>query len=301
VQNLLESFLDYLAHEQRVSPLTIEAYKNDLLFWQKTLSSLTVENPTPQTSSDFLKALENLKNQKYKESTQHRKRAVLRSFLRFRSYQRDSWASYVNLIPLSNHEELLPKALSVKEVSVLLETIENSNDTRSERDAAFVNLLYSSGLRVSEALNLEWTHLDEQRQVLRVLGKGAKERLVPYSERSARALDKYKKNSWQKWSCGKLKEKSKTRAIFISARSKNLTRMGAWKALSFWSQMAGLEHVHPHVLRHSFATHLLGGGADVRVVQCLLGHSSINTTERYLKIEDEDVQRLFRDYHPLAE
>jgi len=300
VKILLENFLDYLSHEQRVSPLTIEAYKNDLLFWEKSLPCLAEENPSSQTSHKFSKALEDLKKHKYKESTQHRKRAVLRSFIRFRSYGNDLWASYVNLIPLSNHEELLPKALSVKQILLLLETIENSTDLRAERDSAFVNLLYSSGLRVSEALSLEWAHLDEQRQVLRVLGKGDKERLVPYSERSARALEKYKKNSWQKWSSGKLKEKSKTGTIFISARSNNLTRMGAWKSLSFWSQLAGLDHVHPHVLRHSFATHLLGGGADVRIVQCLLGHSSINTTERYLKIEDEDVRRLFKDYHPLA-
>jgi hypothetical protein len=296
VQNYLESFLEYLAHEQRVSPLTVEAYKNDLLFWKKALPSISEENPSPKMPQDFLKALEDLKKQKYKESTQHRKRAVLRSFLRFRSYSDDSWSSFVNLVPLSNHEELLPKALSVKDVSLLVDTIESSQDARAERDAALVNLLYSSGLRISEALSLEWTHLDEQRQVLRVVGKGDKERLVPYSERSARALEKYKKNSWQKWSS----VKSKIPAIFISARSSRMTRMGAWKTLSFWSQMAGLEHIHPHVLRHSFATHLLAGGADVRIVQCLLGHSSINTTERYLKIEDEDVHRLFREHHPLG-
>jgi site-specific recombinase XerD len=296
VQNYLENFLEYLAHEQRVSPLTVEAYKNDLFFWKKALPSLSEENPCSKMPQDFLKALEDLKKQKYKESTQHRKRAVLRSFLRFRSYSNDSWSGFVNLVPISNHEELLPKALSVKDVSLLIDTIESSQDTRAERDAALVNLLYSSGLRISEALSLEWTHLDEQRQVLRVLGKGDKERLVPYSERSARALEKYKKNTWQKWSS----VKSKIPAIFISARSSSMTRMGAWKILSFWSQMAGLEHIHPHVLRHSFATHLLAGGADVRIVQCLLGHSSINTTERYLKIEDEDVHRLFREHHPLG-
>ncbi|MEI7440571.1 MAG: tyrosine-type recombinase/integrase [bacterium] len=296
MQNYLESFLEYLAHEQRASPLTVEAYKNDLLFWKKALPSISEENPSPKMPQDFLKALEELKKQKYKESTQHRKRAVLRSFLRFRSYSDDSWSGFVNLVPISNHEELLPKALSVKDVSLLIDTIESSQDARAERDAALVNLLYSSGLRVSEALSLEWTHLDEQRQVLRVVGKGDKERLVPYSERSARALEKYKKNSWQKWSS----VKSKIPAIFISARSSRMTRMGAWKTLSFWSQMAGLEHIHPHVLRHSFATHLLAGGADVRIVQCLLGHSSINTTERYLKIEDEDVHRLFREHHPLG-
>ena len=296
MQNYLESFLEYLAHEKRVSLLTVEAYKNDLFFWKKALPSLDEESPSSKMPQDFLKALEDLKKQKYKESTQHRKRAVLRSFLRFRSYSDDSWSGFVNLVPLSNHEELLPKALSVKDVSLLIDTIEGSPDARAERDAALVNLLYSSGLRISEALSLEWAHLDEQRQVLRVVGKGDKERLVPYSERSARALEKYKKNSWQKWSS----VKSKVPAIFISARSSKMTRMGGWKALSFWSQMAGLEHVHPHVLRHSFATHLLAGGADVRIVQCLLGHSSINTTERYLKIEDEDVHRLFREHHPLG-
>lgn len=296
MQNYLESFLEYLAHEQRVSPHTVEAYRNDLLFWKKVLPSLAEENPSPKMPQAFLKALEDLKKQKYKESTQHRKRAVLRSFLRFRSYSDDSWSGFVNLVPLSNHEELLPKALSVKDVSLLIDTIESSQDARAERDAVLVNLLYSSGLRISEALSLEWTHLDEQRQVLRVVGKGDKERLVPYSERSARSLEKYKKNTWQKWSS----VKSKIPAIFISARSASMTRMGAWKTLSFWSQMAGLDHIHPHVLRHSFATHLLAGGADVRIVQCLLGHSSINTTERYLKIEDEDVHRLFREHHPLG-
>lgn len=292
------SFLDYLAHEQRVSVLTVEAYQNDLKFWTKAIPELEKSQNIPKKSfeSALNSALKELDKQELKESTQHRKRAVLRSFLRFRSYTDPDWSGLAELVPLNNHEELFPKALSIEEIGMILETLENSKEARAERDYALLNLLYSSGLRISEALALSWPDLDEQKQVLRAHGKGNKERLVPYSERTARALNTFRTHSWHLWS----KKDAKLRAIFISPRGKTLSRMGAWKIVSYWSQKSGVGHIHPHVLRHSFATHLLAGGADVRVVQALLGHSSINTTERYLKIDDQDVKKLFEDFHPLG-
>ena len=270
-----------------MSPLTLEAYENDLKFWTAHLREFSEQS--------VFAALKILDEQKFKESTKHRKRAVLRSYLRFGAYSNPSWNKLVPLVPMNNQSDLLPKALSIEEVRQLLNCAEMANVERAERDYALLNLLYSAGLRISEALALRWTDLDEQKQILCAEGKGSKQRLIPYSERSARALEKFKSGAWEKW-----RKNQNQKMIFISPRGKVLSRMGAWKIVSYWSQQAGIGHIHPHVLRHSFATHLLAGGADVRVVQALLGHSSINTTERYLKIDDQDVRKLFADFHPLG-
>ncbi|MEZ4814672.1 MAG: tyrosine-type recombinase/integrase [Bdellovibrionota bacterium] len=291
---MVEEFLSFLELEQRSPRNTLEAYKNDLIFWKDVFGS--IEDSSAFSKASILAALKKLNASEFKESTQHRKRAVLRSYLRFLAYKDNNLSAFLDLIPLPLHEEPLPKALDKAEIESLLSCIENSTDIRSERDSVFANLLYSSGLRISEALTLSWRDIDEQREVLRVHGKGAKERFVPYSARSSKALNKYHKGTWQLWN----KKFPKNDKIFITPRSSSLTRMGAWKNLSHWSQKAGLGHIHPHVLRHSFATHLLAGGADVRIVQSLLGHTSLNTTERYLKIDDSEVRKLFEEYHPLG-
>ena len=314
-----EDFLSFLELEQRAANNTLEAYKSDLVQWS---SIIDLEKPLFLTKEKLNTALKKLTQSPFKESTQHRKRAVLRSYLRFLSYYdaklNSKIGSLVDLIPLSLHEEPLPKALSVDEINALLSAAEKNTKkeylSKAQRDACLLNFLYSSGLRISEALTLKWEDIDEQRQVLRVLGKGSKERFVPYTERSATALSRYQEGAWATWRTAvnppvkakgipkKLLRKKMTsqELVFRTPRGTNLTRMGAWKCVSFWSQRAGLGHIHPHALRHSFATHLLAGGADVRVVQTLLGHSSLNTTERYLKIDDQDVRKLFEDFHPLG-
>jgi len=294
IVNQKEKFLDFLALEQRSPENTLEAYKNDLDLWSTFFGSL--DDPELFNKQNILSALKKLQSSDFKESTKHRKRAVLRSYLRFLSYSHKNIGNILDLIPASLHEEPLPQALEVADIEKLLDCVENSPEIRAERDAAFINILYSSGLRISEALGLSWRDIDEQREVLRVHGKGSKERFVPYSDRSSRALKKYQKNTWSLWN----KKFPKNDRVFISPRSHSLTRMGAWKNVSFWSEKAGLGHIHPHVLRHSFATHLLAGGADVRIVQALLGHSSLNTTERYLKIDDKEIKKLFEEYHPLG-
>ncbi len=283
-----QSFLSYLAHERRASENTLSAYASDLSFWAEIISN--IESAFPLHKDEISRALEILYKLDLKESTQHRKRAVLRSYLRFRAYIDAEWSSLVEYVPLSTHEELLPKALSINDINLLIQSCEKETDSKSLRDSVLINLLYSSGLRVSEALSLKWSDLDRQRQVLKVLGKGSKERLVPYSERCSRALNSFEK-------CHPPKNASVY--ILSNFRGGALSRMAAWKRVVARGLEAGLEHVHPHVLRHSFATHLLGGGADVRVVQALLGHNSINTTERYLKVDDQDVKKLFEEYHPL--
>lgn len=291
---MTEDFLSFLELEQRSPRNTLDAYKNDLIFWTEVFGN--IEDSSNFSKKSILAALKKLQSSDFKDSTQHRKRAVLRSYLRFLAYKDSTLSAFLDLIPLSLHEEPLPKALDREDIETLLSCIEDAADIRSERDSAFINLLYSSGLRISEALSLCWRDIDEQREVLRVHGKGAKERFVPYSGRSAKALNRYHSGTWLIWN----KKFPKNDKIFITPRSSSLSRMGAWKNLSYWSQKAGLGHIHPHILRHSFATHLLAGGADVRIVQSLLGHTSLNTTERYLKIDDAEVRKLFEEYHPLG-
>lgn len=287
---MVEDFLAFLELEQRSPKNTLEAYKNDLLYWSEIFEDFSF------SKEKILKALKKLQNSEFKESTQHRKRAVLRSYIRFLAYKNSDLVAYLDLIPLSLSEEPLPKALDKNEIEALIKTVETSGEARAERDSAFIHLLYSSGLRISEALTLSWKDIDEQRELLRVHGKGSKERFVPYSEAAAKALKRYKNGTWALWN----QRFPRNLTVFISARSSSLTRMAAWKNLSYWSQKAGIGHIHPHILRHSFATHLLAGGADVRIVQTLLGHTSLNTTERYLKIDDSEVRKLFEEYHPLS-
>lgn len=287
---MVEDFLAFLELEQRSPKNTLEAYKNDLLYWSEIFEDFSF------SKEKILKALKKLQNSEFKESTQHRKRAVLRSYIRFLAYKNSDLVAYLDLIPLSLSEEPLPKALDKNEIEALIKTVETSGESRAERDSAFIHLLYSSGLRISEALTLSWKDIDEQRELLRVHGKGSKERFVPYSEAAAKALKRYKNGTWALWN----QRFPRNLTVFISARSCSLTRMAAWKNLSYWSQKAGIGHIHPHILRHSFATHLLAGGADVRIVQTLLGHTSLNTTERYLKIDDSEVRKLFEEYHPLS-
>lgn len=291
---MIDDFLAFLELEQRSPKNTLEAYKNDLLYWTENFGE--IESAEDFSKLKIIEALKTLQNSNFKESTQHRKRAVLRSYIRFLAYKNSNLTAFLDLIPLSTEEEPLPKALDKSDIEQLLACVESSTEPRAERDTAFIHLLYSSGLRISEALSLTWKDIDEQREVLRVHGKGSKERFVPYSAAAATALKKYKEGTWSEWN----KKFPKNLNIFISPRSASLTRMGAWKNVSFWSQKAGLGHIHPHVLRHSFATHLLAGGADVRIVQLLLGHTSLNTTEKYLKIDDSEVRKLFEEFHPLS-
>lgn len=258
---MVEDFLAFLELEQRSPKNTLEAYKNDLLYWSEIFEDFSF------SKEKILKALKKLQNSEFKESTQHRKRAVLRSYIRFLAYKNSDLVAYLDLIPLSLSEEPLPKALDKNEIEALIKTVETSGEARAERDSAFIHLLYSSGLRISEALTLSWKDIDEQRELLRVHGKGSKERFVPYSEAAAKALKRYKNGTWALWN----QRFPRNLTVFISARSSSLTRMAAWKNLSYWSQKAGIGHIHPHILRHSFATHLLAGGADVRIVQTLLG------------------------------
>lgn len=224
--------------------------------------------------------------------------SALRSYIKHELVpQQDAYYEILNEIPIYKCSEKFPYALSLDEIETFLNFDVNISDPITFRNRSLFELMYATGLRVSEVISLEWSQVDERHGWLKVLGKGSKVRIVPYSERAGEWLFKYRDSIWKHWS--EKASKSQKKLVYLSSRNKMFSRMGLWKALNQRSLVAGIKHVHPHMLRHSFATHLLQGGADIRAVQTLLGHNSLNTTERYLKITD---QRSFFDgekYHPL--
>ncbi len=291
-QDAVEDFLWYLQAERRLATNTLDAYRGDLEQWRGAGMDLAA---APPPDSELVSILESFEGAGHKESTRARRTAALRAFAKYRSLSDPEWESVLRRLPAAASATLLPRALDLQEMESLLD-FDPSGDLNRLRDRALLELLYASGLRVSEAITLTWAHVDERRGLLKVMGKGKKERWVPFTDRAGEWLFRYRDTAWAHWSEGLPKRIAET--VFLSRRRRPLTRMGVWKLLRARALECGVDGVHPHVLRHSFATHLLKGGADVRAVQMLLGHASLGATERYLKLRDEDLQELFRRHHP---
>lgn len=188
----------------------------------------------------------------------------------------------------------IPKTLDEKEIEKLLEC-PDVNSALGLRDKAMIETLYSCGLRVSELIDLELIHVNARQGVMKVLGKGQKERLVPMGEKLINIMDAYLNDSRPK-----LLNRNISDYFFISSRGSKMTRQSFWHRIKFYSDKAGLnkKNISPHVLRHAFATHLLNNGADLRVVQLLLGHSDLNTTQIYTEVAKYRLKQLHNEHHP---
>lgn len=192
----------------------------------------------------------------------------------------------------------IPEVLSVAEVEKILEAPKNYGSQKLNiwlRDKAILETLYSTGIRVTELIEIQLNSIDEKEEVIRVMGKGSKERLVPIGKPALKIIDEYKDNCRSEI----LKKKKETTFLFLNQRGKKLTRMAVWNIVQFYASKAGItKQIHPHTFRHSFATHLLEGGADLRSVQEMLGHSDINTTQIYTHIDKELLISEHQKYHP---
>lgn len=288
----LDDFENFIVHQKRLSPLSVAAYMSDLSDWLET--GLNLEKKIHK--EDLLNSIEKLSKKKLHKNTIFRKKIALRSFLKFRALTDENYSILAEELKTQYDDEFDPQALSVEELTQLC-SFPLDGDSEALRDRAIIEIMYSAGLRASEVLALSWMDIDERLPSISVMGKGQKERLLPLSARALFWLEKYRNEKFPEWEV-RLKKKYRER-IFVSKRLKPLTRMALWKIFQRRSRQQGLEPIHPHQLRHSFATHLLQGGADVRFVQALLGHSKINTTERYLKFNDEDLQNMLNEFHPL--
>ncbi|NCN26611.1 tyrosine-type recombinase/integrase [bacterium] len=293
----LGDFEWFVGGEKRLAEPTVKAYFSDLVSWQQAGLNLEQEQPlSVELLSDCLKQLQ---NEGLKSATQQRRRVALRAFIRFRSFTNIAWLDLLEHLPVKTQKDIFPVSITKDEARSFLELPVVEGVPESYRDRVIFEFCYASGLRVSELCQLRWADLDERSLAVHLTGKGDKQRIVPYTERVEFHLKQYKEHAWGQWA---LKAKSSNQEfIFLSRRCSPLTRMAVWKIFRRRSMVLNLSiDVHPHVLRHSFATHLLQGGADVRFVQALLGHSSVNTTERYLKIDSTELQKLFEEFHPLG-
>ena len=294
----VNSFLNFLVVEKGYSENTINAYRNDLMtmadFAEKEASSPSWPSFNRQNMLSYLLYL---KERGYVPTTMARKIAAGRSFFNFLVSE-----GTIKTNPTENLESLsvgkaLPKPIPINQVRLLLEQPAKLFTSEARRDRAMLELLYASGMRISElvALNMGDVNLEGD-YFVRCFGKGRKERIIPLYEQVINAIKEYIEKERPKLLRGK-----KDNALFLNARGERLTRQGFWQKLKEYAKTAGLDDkISPHTLRHSFATHMLNGGADLRSVQELLGHANISTTQVYTHLTTEHVRKTYDKSHPRA-
>lgn len=301
LDGLVERFLDHLAVERGVAPNTRNAYARDLALYLGWLGEHATTDPAA-ISSDHVAAFitwmrtgEYAPGKRYAPATVARVLAAVRGLHRW--MVRDGHAQTDPAAPLGTMRipRNLPKALSLDEVEALIKAVP-SDGVPARRDRAMLELLYAAGLRISEltALDVDDVDLDEARTV-RCLGKGSKERVVPIGRAAIEALKAYLTQERPAIVA------DGEHALFVNQRGRRLTRQGCWKLLKFYAERANLtRRISPHTLRHSFATHLVDGGAEVRVVQELLGHASVSTTQVYADVSQDKLRQIYIEAHPRA-
>ncbi len=297
----IERFLTYLSVEKGFSDNTLVAYRNDL---SNDLASfaegqLGKRGIVPMWANfnrqDMIGYLLHLKERGYAPTTQARKVAAAKSFFGFMVDEGHLKANPAENIGAPNVGRPLPKPITVNQVRRLLEEPAKLATPEGRRDRAMLELLYASGMRVSELVSLNLDDILKDGYV-RAFGKGHKERIIPVHQRAVLAVDEYLKSGRPT-----LTNQRGEKALFLNRRGERLTRQGFWQILKAYAKAAELgDDVTPHTLRHSFATHMLSGGADLRSVQELLGHANISTTQVYTHLTSEHVRRTYERSHPRA-
>jgi integrase/recombinase XerD len=296
------SYLDQLRIERGLSSNSISSYSRDLQKFESFLQANTLdfERLSPQELTDFEVSLKSLG---LALSSINRTLSAVKGFYKYASLEFDIANPTLEIVSAKIARKL-PKALSVDEVTKLIESAKREGDPTSLRDFAILELLYSSGGRVSEIVGVNTSDIsisktaDGDVTVLKLRGKGSKERLVPLGKFAIAAIEDYFTRTRPALAAKNSKSEP---ALFLNARGKRLSRQSAWQIVLDAAVATGLEgRVSPHVFRHSYATHLLDGGADIRVVQELLGHSSVTTTQIYTLITIDKVRETYSTAHPRA-
>jgi integrase/recombinase XerD len=293
----INNFLNYLAVEKGYSEHTIAAYRNDLTGLAGFAKKEKISAWPGFSRQSMLSYLLDLKERGYVATTVARKVAAGRSFFGFLVAEGIIKADPTENMSSPSVGKALPRPIPLNQVRLLLEQPAKLATPEAKRDRAMLELLYASGMRVSElvALNLGDVNTEGD-YFVRCFGKGRKERIIPLYEQIALTVKKYIDEDRPRLAHGK-----KETALFLNARGERLTRQGFWQKLKEYVKSAGLdEQISPHTLRHSFATHMLSGGADLRSVQELLGHANISTTQVYTHLTTEHVRRTYDKSHPRA-
>tara|TARA_B100000214_G_C23944310_1_gene617253 strand:+ start:435 stop:1337 length:903 start_codon:yes stop_codon:yes gene_type:complete len=289
---LLDSFLSTLLLEKGLSENTIKAYSNDCQAFNKWLFIKKRYAATDSSESDIENYLKYLKSMNLSNSSINRKLSSLKHFFNYLSKTKLLKSNPVLNISGPKKSKALPKSLSIIDVNSLIEAPDCTNFI-GLRDRAMIELMYATGVRISELINLEYSNIDLNRSLIKVMGKGGKERIVPFGDDALSWLTNYiefrRKNNLS----------LNSRDFFISQQGRKITRQAFWHRIKIYLKALGLSmDISPHTLRHAFATHLLNNGADLRSVQMLLGHSDLSTTQIYTHIAKQRLSDMVKQHHP---
>lgn len=283
----LRSFLNYLLVDKGLSNNTAKAYEADISSFFQWLDNedLKYKNLQEDHINQYISFLF---QRKMRSSSVNRKISSIKSFYIFLVKRNFVKNSPLNDLVTPKQEKYLPESMSEAEVDKLLNSPDVSNKIEN-RDKAMIEMLYATGMRISELVNLKMTDVDMKRCVVKVFGKGSKERLVPFGETALDSLRSYLNE----------REQSSSKEIFLSNRGKKMTRVAFWQRVKVYLIRENLKNsISPHTLRHAFATHLLNRGADLRSVQLLLGHSDLSTTQIYTHIAKQRLSDVLKKHHP---
>lgn len=297
----IRSFLNHLAIEKGYSENTINAYRNDLNQLADFVEETAVgKGDTPDWPSVdrnlLISYILDLKERNYAPATVARKVAAVKSFFDFLVAEGIIKNDPTENLSSPKVGKSLPKPLSVAEVELLLAAPAKLSTPEAKRDVAMIELLYACGMRVSELISLNVGDVNLEAGFVRCMGKGSKERIIPIHQEASRFVKEYIVEARTQL----LRDKDE-QALFLNRRGERLTRQGLWLILKNYAKAAGIKKpVTPHTLRHSFATHILNGGADLRAVQELLGHANISSTQIYTHLTSEHVRQAYEKAHPRA-
>jgi integrase/recombinase XerD len=289
----IDRFIDALWLEDGLSPNTLAAYRRDLQLLSDWLAATEATQDLLHASEQSLLAYVSARHADSKPTSVSRRLSVFRRFYRWGL--REGLCQVdptLNMAPPAQRLRM-PSTLSEAQVDALLDA-PNIQEPLGLRDRAMLELMYASGLRVSELVDLRTVHVSLSDHVLRITGKGQKERLVPFGQVSAQWLQRYLDEAR-----ANILQRHVSQAVFVTQRGDAMTRQMFWKIIRKYSLQAGItQHLSPHTLRHAFATHLLNHGADLRVVQLLLGHADISTTQIYTHVARQRLAQLHAAHHP---
>lgn len=296
-ERILDDFLGYLAVERGASPHTISAYGGDLRAYLKFLSNRSVD-PLQARREDVVAFMADLQSRQMAPSTVERKVAAVKSFYSFLVREGMTENHPTIDLALPKVPARLPEVLSIEDVERLMSQAFPSGPV-GYRDRAVLEVLYGCGLRVSELTGLDVLDLDLESGFLRVMGKGGKERMVPIAGAALTALSEYLSRGRPFLRAKKASTRQDPAAVFLNVRGGRLTRQAVFGIVRAYGERVGLQ-LHPHTLRHSFATHMLQGGAELRSLQEMLGHADISTTQVYTHVDRGHVREEYLTTHPRA-
>lgn len=293
MEKQIKLFLEFLENDKKLSSNTLQSYKRDITQYQEYidkngLNYLKIDN------EDIDKYFENLKAMNKKTSTISRNLATIRSFYQFLLRTKKIKKDPTIGVQSPKVEKKVPSILTSKEVELLLEQPKNI-DLKGIRDKAMLEFAYATGMRVTEIISLNITDVNLEQSYV-VCNAGTKKRNIPLGSLSLKALRDY----IEKARPILIKDES-VKALFVNINGKRLTRQGFWKIVKFYKEQAHItKEITPHVLRHSFATHLLQNGADLKAIQTMLGHSDISSTQVYMQFQNENLKDIYKKAHPRA-